>query len=375
MDPPVVIDGGSAYFRAGISGNMVPTSLFDSVVGKPKVVGVHAGMAANDRYVGDEALTKRLVLDLEWPIQRGVITNWDAYDKLLKYAYSEIGVHSQEQPILLGEGMFVPDDQRPKLAELCFEKFGVPSFFQASEAVLATYGSGSTAALVLDFGEHKTEIVPVTDGMTSAVLFGANTRLPIGGAELTDELVKTLRQNGYNFNTQAEREIVRDMKEKLCYVAYDFNEEQKLNKPKASYTLPDGQVIRFGFQRFQVPESYFRPEVVGLEDSQGLHQLITKALQDHPEMLHLRRYLAENCIITGGSSCLPGLAERIKKELLTLSPVNADGDPKWEVKVNAPEHRKYSVWFGGSLLGPFTNFVSREKYDEMGPTSVALEWF
>lgn len=253
MDPAVIIDSGSGYYKGGLAGNWTPSVVMDSVVGKPKTVGVHAGMGATDRYVGDEALAKRLVLDLDWPIQKGIITNFDHYEKLLKHTFSSLKVHSEEQPILISEGMSVPSDQRPKLAEMCFEKFGVRGFCQITEAVLATYGAGLSSAMVIDFGEQKTDIVPVGDAyQTSAVLFGGDNRLNIGGTQLTDFLCTNLRHSGFNFTTQVERELVRDMKEKLCYVALDFEEEQKAKKPKASYTLPDGQVINFGFQRFQV---------------------------------------------------------------------------------------------------------------------------
>jgi actin-related protein len=206
--------------------------VFDSILGKPKTVGVHPGMGMSDRYVGDEALAKRLVLDLTNPIQKGVIKDWEGFDKLLKHTFNQLKIHSEEQPLLLGEGMFVPEPQRPKVAELCFEKFGDRGFFMATEAVLATYGAGRSTSLVIDFGDQKTEFVPVTEGTVSAILFNANKRLHLGGSNLTDELCRTLRMSGYNFNTQAERELVRTMKEQMCFVAQDFDEEMKKNQKR-----------------------------------------------------------------------------------------------------------------------------------------------
>jgi len=298
----------------------------------------------------------------------------------LKHTFNELKVHPEEQPLLFGEGMMIPELQRATLAELCFEKFGVRGFFQASDAVLATYGSGLTSALVIDFGEHKTDVVPVAEGRQSAILkIAGQGRLNIGGAELTENLCSGLRQNGYKFATQIELELVREMKEKFCYVAYDFEEEHRnlANLRKAVYTLPDGQVISFGIHRFQVPEAYFRPALVGKEGNTSLPQLIADTLDPAKaeQMLMLRKSLAENCVICGGSSLFPGLAQRIQKELTGLSPVDKDKNPKWQVKVFGPEHRKYSVWFGGSVLAPFADFVTQERYDEEGAPSVALAFF
>ena len=250
-----------------------------------------------------------------------------------------------------------------------FETFNTPAVYLANQYVLSVYATGHTTGIVVDSGDGATDTVPVYEGYA---LPHASFHIDLAGRDLTEYLMRIVNERGHSFEKAAEKEIIRDMKEKLCYVALDFEQtmDNKSSSLERSYELPDGQIVTIGDERFRCPEVLFQPGLLGMKIG-GIHENTFNSIMKCDE--DFQNDLFSNIILSGGSTMLPGIAKRMEKEMLYLAPAMQ------KIKIVAPPDRNYSAWIGGSFLASLSTFqqmwISKQEYDESGPSIVHRKCF
>ena len=412
----VVCDMGSGLVKAGlVQDGSFPRLVMPTVVGRPVVrdyanVPMHEGNSENipDEYlmfhhpetsgaksrfqngeipshilVGKKALEKRSFLELSSPFRNGAVANWDDYELIFESVLAALFKNERSSSILtpsnrvsqegqpeLG-GVVLTDSvegsskqQRERIAELMFEKFGFQNLNISPSAALILAARGTTTGLVVDCGYSKTEIVPVSEGFVQK---GNVRRLKMGGSIVTSRFIDLLkRSDACNYRLDQDRDFfqLNQVKENQCFVALDLAEERyvadKTNLLARSFTLPDETRISVNQERFLAPEILFQPKFSGdiCSDACGIPELIVDAINSSP--IDLRASLFRSVILAGGTSLLENFQQRISKEL-SLSSHN--------VYVDACAERLSLAYSGGCVMGALGNpdwWLSKSQFQEEG---------
>lgn len=366
VKPALVIDNGSGMVKAGFAGEAQPCVEFPSIIGTPKYKkSIKLNKDGKSSFVGSEAFDKRGVLKLSYPIEHGIVTDWESMEQIWSHTFDQLRVIPNDRNVLLTEAPRNPKKNREKMAEIMFETFNVDGLYIAIQGVLSLYSSGRTTGTVLDIGDGVTHTIPIYDGYA---IDNAINRSDLAGRDVTEYMQRLLEMEGISMLTSSEKEIVRRMKEKYVYCVTDVDAEAKLYKSKnmtRKYMLPDGNSIILKDVMYETPEVLFNPALIGKE-MLGVHEAVNDSILKSD--INIRKDLYSNIVLSGGTTMIRDFDKKLEHELRLILNSNVD------VKVIAPPERKYSVWMGGSILASLPTFESawiyNKEYREAGASIV-----
>ncbi len=256
---PIVCDCGTGFVKVGYAGQNFPQFSIPSMVGRPMMryeEDFKQDVILKDIMVGDECAEHRSMLEVNYPVENGIVKNWEDMKHLWDHTFFEkLAIDPKERKVLLTEPPMNPKMNQKRMLEHMFEVYQFEGAKISIQALLVLYAQGLLTGVVVDSGDGVTHIVPVWEGICPPNLI---KRLNVAGRHMTRYLIKLLQLRGYAFNRTADFETVRQIKEKFCYVGYDLDIEKKLALETTTlvskYTLPDGRVIKLGSERFEAAE-------------------------------------------------------------------------------------------------------------------------
>ena len=369
--PVIIVDIGACSVRVGLAEEDAYPELFF-----PAVCSVdNTTEECNDCGLGALLPENRFGAKLVYPrrgmtqMSRNGTANNQAIVDIMDTVLNHYNLQAHQCTLVMTLPPTVPEKERNELAEALlgtvFQFHGI--LFQ-EQALLSLYSYNTTNGIIVDIGDHV-DIVPVIDGYP--IEAGIN-RLPFGGNAITEYLTKLLTAKGIRYFSETETYINRFIKEDACVVSLNYVEDLKNCEAKPAlyshqinvdrFQLPDHRkAIVIDDARFKATEGLFTPGEWG-KDVPGLHTLVWKSIQACP--IDHRKLMLRNIFLSGGTSLLPGLQERLKAEIVALAP------PGSTVEVHARDNRHHAAFLGAAILARLSSFhqsvVTEEEWNSKG---------
>ncbi|XP_053226636.1 actin-like protein 7A [Podarcis raffonei] len=364
----VVVDIGTGSCKCGFAGELKPSHVVSSTVGKHIQETAKTGDNRKETFVGRELRDAGIPLKLVNPLRHGIIVDWDTVQDMWEYLFlKEMKIRPEEHAVLVSDPPLSPTTNREKYAEMLFESFCTPAMHIAYQSRLSMYSYGKTSGLVVESGHGVSYVVPIYEGYTMPSI---TERVDYAGSDVTQHLMKLLNDS-VNLFTERDWPILEDIKENHCFTSVDFQQETTApsRKYEMEYELPDGQTIIIGKERFLCSEILFKPSLINSQQL-GLPLLTMTSLNKCD--VTLKKNLMGNILLCGGCTMLKGFADRFQRELIKMCP---NDNPI----SSAAAERKTSVWTGGSILASLKAFqqlwVYRKEYEERGPFYIYRKCF
>lgn len=338
---PVVVDLGSYTTKAGFASERQPRKTIRTLAHK----------------------------DVSSPIQSDIVSDWDGVKEILDHTIQDdLAISSSEHAILITGLPFLfrannSKTNKENMTQILFEDLCVQGAYFQDPSALAVVSTGRSSGCVVSLGHHHTYIAPIYEGQPfrwDPIL------LPVASETITNNIVQRMHDHGYRVDPIAQRECARQIIRTQAYVAHEPNLTAETVNRSDECILPDGSSIRLGQARSHWAEVLFQPCLVGEQHFTIAEEAARAIYQSDPT---IRRDLCSNVTLVGGTSLLPGFAERMTRELTSA----AAADTRLErLRVNAHLDRQYASWLGGAVVATSSSFgalmISRAEYDECGPS-------
>ncbi|XP_050075029.1 actin-like [Anopheles maculipalpis] len=338
--PAIIIDNGSHTLKVGFAGDDDPKETFRNVVQLTE---------STDGIVRSVGVASNPASRVVSPIQRGQPCDWEAMESVWEYTFKDVlKIASEDHNVLLTDRPLSGRADREKAAQIMFEKFSTPATYLSMQATLALYGAGRISGTVVDVGDGCTSIVPILKGTPT---IEASKCVDLAGCDMVNYLANALNVS--------DREIAREVMEKVCAVSGDM-EKEVVNK--VEFKASDGSVVNIGAERYRCGEAMFNPSVIGQQNVRPVQELIAESVASCKETN--RKDLYAYIVLVGGSTMLKGFSERLQSELTKLVP------SQYRCKVVTTQDPILTVWAGGCLVAQSPMFqqswVTKQEYEEYG---------
>jgi actin len=311
------------------------------------------------------------------PIYRGAINDWDEMETLWRTISETVNLThrnsdgsdnwniSEVTSVFLVESNKTTAADRAKWAELLFETYHAPSICMGNSSTLSIFASGRTSGLAVECGAGHTSTVPIFEGLA---LKHAIFCVDHGGQDISYNLKRIFNEKGVNMDMAS----AKAAKERMAFAyGHTSRDMPHTTESSAVFSLPDGTDVTLDSKMFrQCTESLF---VTDNSVTGGLVNSVYESIALCDESV--RRDLANNIILSGGTSMLPGLGDRLQRDLVR----KCHGDPISHNILVVPNsnyrekgystQRKYAPWIGGSLMGSFQTYhktlkITRQEWEE-----------
>lgn len=328
--------------------------------------------------IGDEVTPVRSLLDLKYPIREGIIKDSEELELLWKYAIvNKLGIKEDtlsSYSCMITEAPYNPFSNKELMGKVLIEKLGLGSFNIEPQAKLALIYEGKESGLVVDSGDGVTHCIPVVH---NTIDHNNIMRLNVAGRHITEYLIRLLQIKGYAFNSTADFETVREMKEKFCMVSANIDQDRKLDREttfyNSFYKLPSGKVIKISNEKFEAPEILFNPMLIQVE-SPSVQDMIIKCIQSCA--MDNRGLLYQSIILSGANTLFAGFPSRLENEVKSKyqKEVLKDESRKIKIDINIIDNpnRQYAVFNGAAFLANFYNkanpgyYITKKEWEEFG---------